>query len=104
MNDQPPKIPKLGIYLIIITVILNIILALTGVYFFLHDCWIIAVIIWVLIVIIDIIVILAIKKLLVFRDLIKRAIAGLPEQTCALFLLTFVGTILTIYIISIMII
>ncbi|MFX0018877.1 MAG: hypothetical protein ACFFAK_08895 [Promethearchaeota archaeon] len=103
MNDQPPNFPKLGIYLIFITIILNIIFILTGVYFFLHDCWIIAIIIWILIAIIDIIVILAIKKLLEFRDLISRLIAGLPEQTCALFLLAFISAILTVFIVSIII-
>ncbi|MFX1323162.1 MAG: hypothetical protein ACFFAQ_16115 [Promethearchaeota archaeon] len=102
MNDEP-NFPKLGIHLIIITIILNIIFILTGVYFFLHDCWIIAIIIWILIAIIDIIVILAIKKLLEFRDLIFRHITGLPDQTCALFLLAFIGAILTIFIVGIII-
>ncbi|MFX0018876.1 MAG: hypothetical protein ACFFAK_08890 [Promethearchaeota archaeon] len=102
MSDQRPPIPKMGTYTIILTIVLNIIFVLIGVYLFLHNFWIIAIIIWILILILDIIVYLVIKRIQEFRDLtIRRTIAGLPEQTCALFLLIFMGTILTIYIISI---
>ena len=96
------KTPK-SVYIIsALTIVLNVIFILIGIFFFLEGNLIIAIAIWILVVIEKIIVIYGLTKIPKFQEIINKPPEArqFPEPTCLIFLGIIMAATLMISLIS----